>query len=136
MTVQEGGGKFNIWNDNVLNADSAASLTGLDHHVAINNFSLVTARVEIFSAGTLTGDLEMDILKSTTGNTGTFTTVFSTKPKIDLATASDGDTSVDHTPAVFSVTSVSTDDVIRVDITSLPTTPIGSFRIILIGELS
>ena len=138
VTTLEGGvGKIEVWNDNVLNADSASSLTGLDHYVATAAFSLVTARVEIFAAGSLTGDLEIDILKSTTGNTGTFTTIFSTKPKIDLSTASDGDTSADHTAAVFSVTNVAVDDVLRLDVTSLPSGGvIGSFRVLIIGELS
>jgi hypothetical protein len=68
VTQLEGGvGKVKVWNENVLNADSADSLTGLDHYVADSSFTLITARVEIFEAGSLTGDLEMDILKSTTG---------------------------------------------------------------------
>ncbi len=135
LTTQENGaGKIIVYNDLVLNAASAASFTGLDMFRASSAFTLIDAKVVIFETGSLTGTLEIDIKKNSSLNPAGFTTVFTTKPSINLGTASDYDES---TNAVFDSgqISVSDNDYLRFDVTSLPTPVIGKFFIIVEGEL-
>jgi len=135
--VEAGANKVEVWNATIYNADSASSITGLDYYEGQTTFTLTTCRIQIFTVGSLTGDLEIDVQKSTTID-GSYSSIFSTKPKINLSTASDGDSSDTggQTSAVFSVTSMASTEFLRLDLSSLPTGVIGRFRIILIGETS
>lgn len=135
LTSQEqGAGKIVVFNDLVVNASSASTLTGLAFFRANADFSLIDAKVSIFTVGSLTGTLEFDIKKNSSLDPTGMVTVFTTRPSIDLGTASDFDES---TNAVFDSgqISVSDGDYLRLDITSLPSLVIGSFYLTVFGEL-
>jgi len=135
LTTQEQGvGKIVVFNDLVLNASSSSTLTGLDFFRANSSFTLIDAKLSIFEVGSLTGTLQFNILKNSSLDPAGMTTVFTTRPSIDLGTASDFDESIN---AVFDAgqISVSDGDYLRLDITSLPSPVIGSFYLTVFGEL-
>jgi hypothetical protein len=133
---EAGASRIIIFDSTVLNAASANTMTGLSYSEILVPCTLSGCEIRIFEKGSLTGALEVDILKSTTGlDSGDFTTVFTTKPKITLAGAADYDRSTNQ---VFDVGSVSCveGDTLRFDITEMPGNgTMGKFRIILYGEL-
>jgi hypothetical protein len=127
--------KVIIWDFPILNATSASSYTGLTYWRAPFSFTLNDAKVIIYEAGTLTGTLEIDILKNTSLDPSGMASVFTVLPSIDFATASDYDES---TNATFDVgqQSVSAGDYLRLDVTSLPSGGVlGKFNVYLIGEI-
>ena len=135
LTTQEQGvGKIVVFNDLVVNASSASTLTGLDFFRANAAFTLIDAKVSIFTVGSLTGTLQFNILKNSSLDPAGMTTVFTTRPSIDLGTATDFDESSN---AIFDVgqIGVADGDYLRLDITSLPTPVIGSFYLTVFGEL-
>ena len=135
VTSLEGGaGKVEVFNFPVVNASSASTLTGLSYWRASAAFTLIDAKVAIFEKGSLTGTLEMDIKKNTSLDAVGMTTVFTTKPSIAIAGASDYDES---TNAVFDSgqISVAVGDYLRLDMTALPSPVIGKFYVFLIGEV-
>lgn len=131
--------KIIIFDEIVLNAaglKDGGTITGLDIYRVPNDFSLTDAKLFIFEKGALTGNLEMDIQKSTTPDFTTSISVFTTKPKIDYSTASDFDESSN---TVFNSTNqqVVEGDYLKFNITELPSSgPIGKFGIFLVGEPS
>lgn len=135
LTSQEqGAGKVEVYNFVLGNATSASTLTGIAYYTAPSAFTLIDAKVGIFEKGTLTGTLEMDIKKNTSRDDVGMTTVFTTKPSIAFAGASDFD---DSSNTVFDSgqTAVALGDVLRLDITALPSPVIGKFYVLLIGEV-
>lgn len=133
--VEAGVGKVIVFDYLVGNANTAATITGIVDFEAYSDFTLTYAAVQIYEKGSLTGNLEIDVKLSTTDlDDGSFNSVFSTLPSIDYSTASDYDKS---TNAVFSTTTISTGDYLRLDITELPSNgAIGKFRVLVYGELS
>lgn len=135
--IENGSQKINVFKSVVLNASSASTLTGLAYFKADFAFNLIDATVQIFEKGSLTGTLEIDVKKSTTDlDNSSFATVFTTEPSIDYSTASDYDES---TNKVFDAgqVSISSGDILRLDITSLPSGGvIGKFIVNVIGEIS
>lgn len=130
-------GKIVIYDEVVLNAATLASggsITGLDLWRSPSSFSLTDAKVYIFTKGSLTGNLEIDIKISSSADFTSSVSAFTTKPKIVYSTASDYDES---TNAVFDNTNkiITAGDYIRLDISELPSGgTIGKFGIYLIGE--
>jgi hypothetical protein len=119
----------------VSNASSASSFTGM-YYLPINDTLTITnAFVTIFEKGSLTGNLEIDIKRSTTNLDDTsFTSIFTTKPKIVFSTASDYEISSNQ---VFSpsIINLSPGDYLRLDVTELPTNGvIGKFLVTCYGE--
>ena len=137
MTTLEGGAnKIQVFNGRVRNATSAASLTKLAQWEAPSNFTLLDVRIGIYTKGSLTGTLEVDLKKSPDRNPANFVTVMSTKPSISMAGASDYD---DSTNQVIDVTKqeISQGDFLQLDVTSLPTNGvIGKFWITVTGEIN
>ena len=88
----------------------SSTLTGISYYRAGNSGTLSAAIINQIDAST-SGTLEIDVLKSTTGIDGTYTTVFNTKPSI----ASNGSdlTVVDYT--------LLTGDTVTVTINGTPT---------------
>lgn len=134
QTLEQGASKTIIWNDRFLISNPSASLTGIDLWQAPAEFTLLDAKVGIFTEAGITGILEMDIQKSVDLDPANFNSVFTTKPSIDFASASDYDES---TNAVFDIAeqSISVGDWLRLDLSSIPT-PIGGFTVYLIGEFN
>lgn len=124
-----------VFNATVYNAASFSTATGLAFYRAIQDFTLTEAIITIFTKGSLTGTLEIDIKKSTSLNPVGFGSVFTTKPSITYASASDYDDSIN---AVFDITnkSVAQDEWLRFDISQTPASGIISkFHLILKGEI-
>lgn len=135
--VESNANKVIVFDETIYNGSSAGSMTGLQYFKAINPFILTFAEIQIFEKGSLTGFLEIDIKKSTTtADTANFTSVFTTKPKITFATASDYDASTNQAYNA-GLTSIAVDDWLRMDITILPGGgTLGKFRVIIYGEAS
>ena len=129
--------RVEIFNASVSSANFYETLTGLAYHQASFNFTLTACIVSIFDKGGVeTGNLEVDIKKNNSHNPDGMETVFSTKPSIDMATINDYGKSSDsgQTSAVFDSASVSENDVLRLDITSIPA-GLDRFNILLIGGI-
>lgn len=126
--------KITVFKYLVINAAGANTMTGMDYFKADENFNLTHATIQIFEKGSLTGALEIDVKKSTTDmDSASFSSVFTTKPKITMASASDYDTSTNQ---VFdnSQIAVAAGDYLRWDVTELPAGGIlGKFLITLYG---
>lgn len=133
-SVESGGSKIEVFRYTIMNAASSSTMTGLDYFIANSAFNLTNATVQIFEKGTLTGTLEIDVKKSTTNLNGpSFTTVFSTKPSVNLTTAADYAVSTNQ---VFNTatTAIAVGNILRLDITQLPTGTIGKFIVSVFGE--
>lgn len=140
VTAVEGSaGKVIIFNDVVINASglsSGGTITGLDMYRAESNFNLTDAKVYIFTKGSLTGNLEMDIQLSSSADFTSSNSVFTTLPKIVYSTASDYDESAN---TVFNATyqSITAGEYLRLDFTELPAGgTIGKLGVYLIGEIA
>lgn len=133
--LETGARKVDVFKFPILNGSAANSFTGITYYVADENFTLTSATITIFEKGVLTGSIEIDVRKSVTDLNGTsFTSVFTTRPKITMASASDYETSSNQ---VFdnAQISISEGDFIRLDITELPTNGVlGKFIVNVYGE--
>lgn len=132
--VELGASKIEIWNDVVHVRNTSTSLTGFDFFRAPANFTLLTAKVGIFTKGAASGTLEYNILKSPDRDRTNGVTVFTTKPSLLMSTASDFD---DSTNAVFDINeqAVLSGETLILDLTSLPA-QLTSFFIFLQGEFN
>jgi hypothetical protein len=128
-------GIIEVFNVSISNASSASSLTGLIDYRAPINFSLAQVRLEIYETGSLSsGLLEIDILKGPSPDTAGLTSIFTTLPSINFATAADYDFSngvLDSTQQA-----VTAGEFLRLDITSLPAQTLGSFRVLAYGVVA
>jgi len=134
-SVEANLGQIEILNLDFRISSSGSALTGAIHFPCPRTMTLTECFVQIYEKGSLTGTLEIDVKKNTTQNNTGMTSVFSTKPSISFASTSDYAKS---TNAVFNVSqsTVTKDDIIRLDITSLPGNgSIGKFLVVLRGEV-
>lgn len=140
ITAVEGSsGKIVVFNEIVLNAASLSgggAITGLDLYRAESDFNLTDAKVYIFTKGSLTGNLEIDVQLSDTADFTASNSVFTIKPKIVYSTASNYDESAN---TVFNATyqSITTGQYLRLDVSELPSSgTIGRFGVYFIGEIA
>jgi hypothetical protein len=128
-------GKVTVFKFPIVNASSFSTLTGITYFTADFPFNLVSAYIQIFEKGSLTGTLEIDVRRSTTDLNGpSFSSVFTTRPSINVTTASNY---AQSTNAVFDVTQnqVQAGNHLRLDITSMPSGgTLGKFLLTVIGE--
>lgn len=133
--LESGASKISVFKFPVLNAASANTFTGLAYYIADENFTLTSASITIFEKGSLTGALEIDVEISTTNlAAASFSSVFTTRPKITWSTATDYATSTNQ---VFDNTkiAVSVGDILRFDITEMPSSGVlGKFIVNVFGE--
>lgn len=127
--------KIEVFKLDVRNGSSFSSATGLIYYEADDAFTITDAFIRIYEKGSLTGVLEVDIKKSTTNLDGTsFTSIFTTKPKITFASASDYDASTNQVFDAGQV-SISPGDFLRFDITTAPGSGVMSkFLLTVYGE--
>lgn len=129
--------KIIVFDDLVLNAANlvdGGSIEGLDVFRAAAPFTLTDAKVSIFTKGTLTGTLEIDVVKSSNTNFSGASSVFTTKPSIAMASAANYEESSN---AVFdnAQKTLAIGEYLRLDVSQLPSNgPIGKFVVYLIGE--
>lgn len=129
-----GAAPVEVFNAPILNASSATSLTGIMYYRALTNFTLSTVQVEIFEKGIVTsGTLAIDVKKGPSLDGAGMSTVLTSLPSINFATATDYDIATGVLDSVGQV--VSQGDVLRVDVTSLPALPLGKFRVLVYGEI-
>jgi hypothetical protein len=136
VTLEGGANKVQIWGGVVTNASSASTLTGLAYWPAPATFTLLEVKCGIYEKGSLTGTLEIDILKSPDRDPANFVSVMTNRPSIPFASASDYD---DSTDGVIDATkqTISQGDWLRLDVTSLPSNGVlGSFVIEVFGEIN
>jgi hypothetical protein len=105
----------------LLNGSSFNSATGLYFYQADQSFTITSATIRIFEKGSNTGAIQIDIKRSTTDmDNASFTSIFTTKPKITYASAVDYETSTNQ---VFngSQININAGDILRLDIIETPT---------------
>ena len=105
----------------LLNGSVFPTATGLYYYEADQEFTITDSFIRIFEVNSLTGIIEIDIKKSVTDlDNASFSSIFTTKPSIDLSTASDYDSSINQ---VFDPSKVTMQpgQFLRLDITSAPT---------------
>ena len=115
VDVEQNIAKIQVFNELFLNAVALvnSSLEEVSIFRAEADFTLVEAKVIVLEAGT-SGTTQVDVLKSSTIG-GSFASVFSTKPSVAQAAGSN----VESTNAVFSTTSISAGDYLKLNIDSL-----------------
>jgi hypothetical protein len=123
-----------VWNNTILNASSASTLTGLDYYRAASSFTLSRVEIQIFEKGLVTsGTLSVDIEKGNTMDAASMTSVLSVQPSIDFATASNY--AIATGTLNVANQSVTAGQFLRLDVTSLPTIPLGQFRVLVYGTI-
>jgi hypothetical protein len=135
LATESGISRVDVFDGPVLIGAFAVTATGILHAVASRAFTLTECRIRIFEKnGISSGTLEVDVKKNTTFNDTGMSSVFTTRPSINFATAADYDFSTNQ---VFDGTKIDIDpdDVLRIDITSLPT-GLGKFYLQFYGEVS
>lgn len=136
VTLEGGANKVQVWSGPVVNATSAASLTGLTYWQAPADFTLLEVKVGIFEKGALTGTLECDVQKSPDRDPANFVSTLTVLPSIAFAGASDYD---DSTNSVLDITKqdISQGDWLRFDTTALPANGVlGKWVIVVFGEIN
>lgn len=133
-TVEGATNKIVVFDDPVINASSASTLTGLSVYKAQADFNLTDCKIGIFTKGSLSGTLEVDIKKSSTLDFSAASSVFTTRPSLLWSAISDY---AESSNVVFDNTNkqISEGDWLRFDVTSMPSSgTLGKFTIFLIGE--
>ena len=134
--VESNASKISIWEDVFVNGSQFSTYTGIDYYEATTAFTITNANFRIFEVGSNAGFLEIDIKRSTTDfDSGSFVSIFTTKPKITYATASDDD---ETTNQVFDAgqINIAIGDRLRFDITQTPTSGVApSFYLKVYGEV-
>lgn len=119
----------------VVNGSSFSTATGLYYWESNDTFTITSAYIQIFEKGTLTGTFEVDIKKSGTNlDSSSFSSIFLTKPSINLTSASNYTKSTNQ---VFDTSKVNMvpGEYLRLDITQTPTGNVMSkFLITVYGE--
>lgn len=123
-----------FFDDVVWNATAASTLTGIAFVRVPVNCLLTEAKVAIYEKGVLTGTLEIDVHKQASLDMTGSVSVFTTRPSLAMASASNYDES---TNAVFGAAATLTaGQYLRLDITSLPTNGVmGRFYVTISGEV-
>ncbi len=128
-------GKVEVFLFDIVNGSNFSTATGLAYYQAIEAFTITNAAIRIYTKGSLSGAVEIDIKKSTTDmDNASFTTIFTTKPKITYSGASDYDTSTNQ---VFNSGQININpgDILRLDITEAPTGGVlPKLKLIVYGE--
>jgi hypothetical protein len=134
LSLSLGASPVVVFNNDVLNASSALSLTGLAYFRAYSAFTVTTVKLEIFEKGIVTsGVLSYDIKKGTSLDPLTFGSILTAEPLINFATASDYDEASGTLDSAEQ--SVEINEYLRLDITSLPAIPVGKFRVLVYGSI-
>jgi hypothetical protein len=129
-----GASPVEVFNFDIVNVSSSATLTGVCHHKAFTAFTVSTVEVQIFEKGIITtGILEIDIKKNTSLDDIGMTSILSTKPSINFAVAPDFTSASGVLNPVLQ--EVNAGEFLRLDVTSLPTIPLGKFRVVVYGVI-
>jgi len=129
-----GAAPIEVFNFPILNASSANSLTGLTYYRALSSFNLSTVQIEIFEKGIISsGILSVDVKKGPSLDDTGMVSVLTSQPTINFATAADYDIATGVLDPVNQL--VLQGEILRLDVTSLPSIPLGKFRVLVYGNI-
>jgi hypothetical protein len=135
-SFEAGSAKIPIFEFLLENSSVNPDLNGIAYYTAVQNFTITECAIKIFQKGVLSGFLEVDVKKTTTSSLAdaSFVSVFTTKPKINYATAVDYQKSTNQ---IFNAGQVVlAGETLRLDLSTLPTNGIiDKFLIICYGEI-
>jgi hypothetical protein len=127
------GSFIEIIDETIYSATTASTLTGVYFYKVKQNTRITKVQVQIFTKGSISsGSVTIDLKKASSLG-GTFSSIMTTLPTINFASASDYDSNDGVINGVLN--DLVTGDFIRVDFTSLPSTPLAKCRVIVTGEL-
>lgn len=133
--VEANANKVSVFEDLFVNGSQFLTGTNINYYEATTVFTITNANFRIFTVGSNSGFLEIDIKRSTTDNDdGSFVSIFTTKPKIDYSTALDDD---ETTNQVFDPgqINIAIGDRLKFDITQTPTSGVAPrFMLKVYGE--
>lgn len=133
QVVEAFGAGIDVFNFDLRNATNFTTLSNLYRKYITKDQTINECFIQIYAAGSLVGTVEIDVLRATSLN-GTYTSVFTTKPSIDVGVIADYGVS---TNAVFSVSqqALNVGDILKLNITSMPTGgTLSQLKIILTSE--
>jgi len=131
-TLEFGSSKIVVFNNDVLLTSSATTYTGVAYFASPFDFVIQQAEVQLLGRGGLTsGTLQIDFKKNTSPDPSGMTSIFTTLPSLNFATATEYQISTNQVLDPGQST-IAIGEVIRFDITSIPA-GLGKFRIVLIG---
>lgn len=120
--------------ETIYSATTAATLTGVFFYKAKQATRVTKVQVQIFEKGAISsGILSIDAKKSTSLDPVGFASILTTQPTINFA--SDPDYYSEDGVISSVLNDMAVGDFLRIDVTSLPATPLSKFRIIVTGEL-
>lgn len=131
--LETAGSLIQIFDETVYSASASSSLTGLLYYRAKQAIKIVRVQVQIFEKGSISsGTVSIDCKKASTLG-ASFSTILTTQASVNFAL--DPDYTSDDAVINSSLNSLAIDEFIRIDVTSLPTTPLTKMRIIVYGEI-
>jgi len=134
-SVEGAASKIVFYSGSIYTAGSYASVTGYIFHRVQADIDITDAKVIVSDfTGITSGTLEIDVQKASSRDFSSSVSVFTTKPSLDLSTASNFDESNNMVLSGVNKALIE-GDWIRIDISSLPT-GLGYLGVYLIGEPS
>jgi hypothetical protein len=132
--LEAGASQVVIFDETIYNSTRAATLTGMLFFKASRDITVTSVQIQIFETGVITtGLLKVDLKKASSLDPAFFSSILTTEAEIDFTTANDFET--DNATINPVLNAVPIDSYLRVDVTSLPATPLGKFRVRIFGEL-
>jgi hypothetical protein len=133
-TVEGGANKYVVFDGEIRNASSSSSVTGVVHWKSVVDFRVTNVTIQIFEKGLVTsGFLELDVKKNSTPNDVGMVSILTTLPIIDFST--DPDYTSDSGVLDPIKQYITAGDILRLDLTQLPSTPVGRFILTVFGEI-
>jgi hypothetical protein len=121
-----GGGSLEVFNAVVQIVAPTASSEGISYFISPASATISFVKLMVWDKnGVTTGNLTIDIKKNTSPNPTGMTSIFSVLPTLDFATASNYDSNA----GTLSTSAISVNDVLRLDVTSIPSGFIGYFSV-------
>lgn len=131
-TLAAGSGTVSLINTDIrIGSNDDQFLTGALHYEVLQACIVTQGAIQLFEKSpATTGSLTVDVKKNTTTNPSGFNSLFTSAPTINVATAADYDRATGTVNP--STQSLNVGDILRVDITGLPT-GLQRFRVVLVG---
>ena len=121
-----GGGIIEVFSEVVQIVAPIASSTGVSYFISPTSGLISFVKLMVWDKnGVTTGNLTIDILKNTSPNPTGMTSIFSVLPTINFAT----DPNYTSNAGTLSTSAFSANDVLRLDVTSIPSGFVGYFSI-------
>ena len=121
-----GGSPLEIFSEVVQVVAPTVSSQGISYFISPGSSTISFVKLMVWDKnGVTTGNLTIDIKKNTSPNPTGMTSIFSVLPTLNFATASNYDSNA----GTISTSAISINDVLRLDVTSIPSGFIGYFSI-------